>query len=239
MYEAPASQTSPPVKREITGPIEEDDDEDQSSSDDDDDDSKKQQPDDEGFVVVDESSQQSPAELKKAKRKLKLERAAKRAAEELERQQEAIRAAAIEEQKREKVLTFRDMSHLSYFGGGPTKIQKNNLIVQSSEDIAKDILNDIVTLLLDNLLPEDNQDTILKNTRNEVASDFVIDNNFESLRKKVFVKERMQPIARPAGAIVPIGQKAVKNTTFKNTKFVNNRAPQAEVISSEPVESKP
>jgi hypothetical protein len=28
MYEAPASQTSPPVKREITGPIEEDDDED-------------------------------------------------------------------------------------------------------------------------------------------------------------------------------------------------------------------
>jgi hypothetical protein len=59
---------------------------------------------------------------KKAKRKLKLERAAKRAAEEIERQQEAIRAAAIEEQKREKVLTFRDMSHLSYFGGGPTKI---------------------------------------------------------------------------------------------------------------------
>jgi hypothetical protein len=49
------------------------------------------------------------------------------------------------------------MSHLSYFGGGPaTKIQKNNLIIESSEDIAKEILNDIVTLLLENLLPEDN-----------------------------------------------------------------------------------
>jgi|LauGreDrversion4_2_1035121.scaffolds.fasta_scaffold49203_3 hypothetical protein len=48
------------------------------------------------------------------------------------------------------------MSHLSYFGAGATKIQKNNLIVQGSEDIAKEILNDIVTLLLDNLLPEDN-----------------------------------------------------------------------------------
>jgi len=49
------------------------------------------------------------------------------------------------------------MSHLSYFGGGHvTKIQKNNLIIESSEDIAKEILNDIVTLLLETLLPEDN-----------------------------------------------------------------------------------
>jgi hypothetical protein len=44
----------------------------------------------------------------------------------------------------------------------------------------------------------------LKSTRNEVASDFVIDNNFEALRKKVFVKERLQPIARPAAAVAPI-----------------------------------
>ena len=132
------------------------------------------------------------------------------------------------------------MSHLSYFGGGPaTKIQKNNLIIESSEDIAKEILNDIVTLLLENLLPEDNQDTLLKNSRNEVASDFVIDNNFESLRKKVFVKERLQPIARPVPAVTTTSQKIVKNTTFKNTKFVNNKPPASDVISAEPVLNKP
>ncbi len=131
------------------------------------------------------------------------------------------------------------MSHLSYFGAGATKIQKNNLIVQGSEDIAKEILNDIVTLLLDNLLPEDNQDTILKSTRNEVASDFVIDNNFEALRKKVFVKERLQPIARPAAAVAPIIQKNVKNTTFKSTKFISNKAASTEVITAQPLEKKP
>lgn len=130
------------------------------------------------------------------------------------------------------------MSHLSYFGAAATKIQKNNLIIQGSEDIAKEILNDIVTLLLDNLLPEDNQDTILKSTRNEVASDFVIDNNFEALRKKVFVKERLQPIARPAAAVAPISQKNVKNTTFKNTKFISNKAAPTEVITAQPIESK-
>jgi hypothetical protein len=43
----------------------------------------------------------------------------------------------------------------------------------SGEDIAKEILYDIINLLLDNFLGED---TLLKN---EVASDFIIDSNFE------------------------------------------------------------
>lgn len=62
-------------------------------------------------------------------------------------------------------------------------------------------------MLLDNLLVED---TLLKN---EVVSDFIIDSNFESLRKKVFVKERVQPIGR--------GNGKKPNSTFKNTKFSN------------------
>ncbi len=66
---------------------------------------------------------------------------------------------------------------------------------------------------MDNLLGED---TLLKGSQNEVASDFVIDSNFEQLRKKVFVKERVQPIARNAGK--------KPNTTFKNSKFNNTKA---------------
>ena len=49
-------------------------------------------------------------------------------------------------------------------------------------------------------------------THNEIVSDFVIDRNFDQLRKKVFVKERIQPIAKA-------GKKP--NPTFKSTKFAN------------------
>lgn len=68
------------------------------------------------------------------------------------------------------------MSHLSYFGGAGTQSKnfQNKMEEQlSAEDIAKEILYDIVNLLLDNFLGED---TLLKN---EVASDFIIDSNFE------------------------------------------------------------
>lgn len=60
-------------------------------------------------------------------------------------------------------------------------------------------------------------------------SDFVIDNNFEQLRKKVFVKERVQPIA----LVRPIVPKKVGNTTFKNSKFFNTKTEgQAQAVEA-------
>jgi|LauGreDrversion4_2_1035121.scaffolds.fasta_scaffold81716_2 hypothetical protein len=46
------------------------------------------------------------------------------------------------------------MSHLSLFGGvaQTTLKPKNNLIVESSEDISREIINDLVNLVLDNIL---------------------------------------------------------------------------------------
>lgn len=105
MYDQPATKVQPQVKREITGPIEEHEDEDDSSSES----SKENEENVDGFVVVDG---QNAEDIKKAKRKVKLEMAAMRAAQELEKNQQRQ-----EEQKKDKILTFRDMSHLSYFGG--------------------------------------------------------------------------------------------------------------------------
>jgi hypothetical protein len=53
MYEAPNSQTSPQVKRDINGVIEEDDDEDASSSDDELDEEGKTDGTTSGFIVID------------------------------------------------------------------------------------------------------------------------------------------------------------------------------------------
>jgi hypothetical protein len=55
MYEAPTSQTSPQVKRDINGVIEEDDDEDASSSDDELDEEGKTDGTTSGFIVIDKS----------------------------------------------------------------------------------------------------------------------------------------------------------------------------------------
>ncbi len=53
-------------------------------------------------------------EIKKLKRKTRLEKTAAIAAMALEEKERRMN----QEPKRDKILTFRDMSHLSYFGGG-------------------------------------------------------------------------------------------------------------------------
>ena len=117
------------------------------------------------------------------------------------------------------------MSHLSYFGGGGSVAAQKSAntftttMEATSQDIAREILEDIITILLDNVGV--GEDTLVKGTSNQVVSDFIIDSNFENLRKKVFVKERVQPIARGA----TITKKP--NSTFKNSKFVTQKAETA------------
>ena len=70
------------------------------------------------FVIVDKDGENkalSPEEIKKLKRKTRLEKAAAMAAMALEEKEKNMK---FQEPKRDKILTFRDMSHLSYFGGG-------------------------------------------------------------------------------------------------------------------------
>ena len=50
----------------------------------------------------------------------------------------------------------------------------------------KEIIDDLLSLVFDN-----NVENL--NKKGEVVSDFVIDSNFEQLRKKVFVKEKIVP----------------------------------------------
>ena len=79
-----------------------------------------------------------------------------------------------QEPKRDKILTFRDMSHLSYFGGGgihQSNKPVNNLI--TSTDIAKEIIEDLLSVIFGE------EDLIKK--EGETASDFIIDSNFEQL----------------------------------------------------------
>lgn len=59
----------------------------------------------------------------------------------------------------------------------------NNLI--TSTDIAKEIIEDLLNIVFGE------EETFKK--EGETVSDFVIDNNFEQLRKKVFVKEKIAP----------------------------------------------
>jgi hypothetical protein len=78
------------------------------------------------------------------------------------------------------------MSHLSYFGGGgihQANKQVNNLI--TSSDIAKEIIEDLLSIVF-------GEEELIKK-EGETASDFIIDSNFEQLRKKVFVKEKIVP----------------------------------------------
>ena len=56
----------------------------------------------------------------------------------------------------------------------------------TSLDIAKEIVEDILSLVFNN-----NVESL--NKQGDVVSDFVIDSNFEQLRKKVFVKEKIVP----------------------------------------------
>ncbi len=70
------------------------------------------------FVIVDKDGENkalSQEEIKKLKRKTRLEKAAAMAAMALEEKEKKM---MFQEPKRDKILTFRDMSHLSYFGGG-------------------------------------------------------------------------------------------------------------------------
>lgn len=70
------------------------------------------------FVIVDKDGENkalSPEEIKKLKRKTRLEKAAAMAALALGEKEKKMK---FQEPKRDKILTFRDMSHLSYFGGG-------------------------------------------------------------------------------------------------------------------------
>ena len=70
------------------------------------------------FVIVDKDGENkalSPEEIKKLKRKTRLEKAAAMAALALGEKEKKMK---VQEPMRDKILTFRDMSHLSYFGGG-------------------------------------------------------------------------------------------------------------------------
>ena len=158
------------------------------------------------FVIVDKDGENkplSPQEIKKLKRKTKLEKAAALAALALE---EKERMTKFQEPKREKILTFRDMSHLSYFGGGgihQSNKPVNNLI--TSTDIAKEIIEDLLSIVFGE------EEVIQK--EGETASDFIIDSNFEQLRKKVFVKEKIVPTKK----IVP--KKNGGASTFKKSNL--------------------
>lgn len=61
-----------------------------------------------------ENKELTAEEIKKLKRKTRLEKTAAIAAMALEEKERRMN----QEPKRDKILTFRDMSHLSYFGGG-------------------------------------------------------------------------------------------------------------------------
>jgi len=132
-------------------PIFEASDEDESSSSNDLDEEKKGGELSDQFVVLDKDGTEnkglSPDEIKKQKRKTRLEKAAALAAMALEEKEKIM----IMEPKRDKILTFRDMSHLSYFGGGGiqnslSKKQPTGSIITST-DIAKDIIEDLLNIV--------------------------------------------------------------------------------------------
>ena len=132
-------------------PIFEASDEYESSSSNDSDEEKKGGELSDQFVVLDKDGTEnkglSPDEIKKQKRKTRLEKAAALAAMALEEKEKIM----IMEPKRDKILTFRDMSHLSYFGGGGiqnslSKKQPTGSIITST-DIAKDIIEDLLNIV--------------------------------------------------------------------------------------------
>ena len=132
-------------------PIFEASDEDESSSSNDSDEEKKGGELSDQFVVLDKDGTEnkglSPDEIKKQKRKTRLEKAAALAAMALEEKEKIM----IMEPKRDKILTLRDMSHLSYFGGGGiqnslSKKQPTGSIITST-DIAKNIIEDLLNIV--------------------------------------------------------------------------------------------
>jgi hypothetical protein len=82
------------------------------------------------FVLVEADGKEknrasmSAEQIKKLKRKTKLAQAAKIAALALESKER-------QEPKRDKILTFRDMSHLSYFTGGGISDHKQEVVHDS------------------------------------------------------------------------------------------------------------
>jgi hypothetical protein len=132
-------------------PIFEASDEDESSSSNDSDEEKKGGELSDQCVVLDKDGTEnkglSPDEIKKQKRKTRLEKAAALAAMALEEKEKIM----IMEPKRDKILTFRDMSHLSYFGGGgiQNSLSKKQLTgsIITSTDIAKDIIEDLLNIV--------------------------------------------------------------------------------------------
>ncbi|CDW71590.1 UNKNOWN [Stylonychia lemnae] len=125
--------------------------------------------------------------------------------------QEKFKKEVMDEYKKDKVLTFRDMSHLSYFGmkknqntdqlSYVTDFNSDNKVqVQSHNHTPKDIAQEIIEDLLDIVFGDNqNDDTAGKGFIN----DQVIMNNFASLRKKVFIKEKVD----------------IKPKTFKNNRL--------------------
>lgn len=103
---------------------------------------------------------------------------------------------AQEEPRRDKVLTFMDMSHLSYFVGvdGNHYSKKAKKTFESSvtspvkeqttEEVVMELIEDILNLVFEGA------DTS-KPGEGTIVDDDVLEANFDNLRKKVFVKERV------------------------------------------------
>ena len=90
-----------------------------------------------------------------------------------------------QEEKRDKILTFRDMSHLSYFGMEGKAFKHTTTNIQTSKDIIKEIIEDLLELVFEEG-GKTKQDS-------EIVDDYLIESNFAQLRKKVFVKEKVLP----------------------------------------------
>ena len=105
-----------------------------------------------------------------------------------------------------------DMSHLSYFAGAGNDNQQrqydtskiSQVKTQTTEQIIREVIEDLLNLVFES---DENQ------TQSFIVDDELIESNYDNLRKKVFVKERVPTFVKPMSM-----RQNRSGSTFKSSK---------------------